>query len=68
MNLFKRGIATMFFILILGNILGGEGLEINTVSKEVVALNYFEALKERFEKGVDEKDLLSIVDLSLIHI
>jgi murein DD-endopeptidase MepM/ murein hydrolase activator NlpD len=62
MNLFKRGIATMFFILILGNILGGEGLEINTVSKEVVALNYFEALKERFEKGVNEKDLLSIVD------
>jgi len=62
MNLFRSGIATVFCVLLLGNTLGGEGLETNGVSKEVDALNYFDALKEKFEKGVEEKDLLSIVD------
>lgn len=62
MNLAKNGIATVFCILFLGNILGGEGFETTEVSKEGLALSYFDALKEKFEKGVGKQDLLHLVD------
>ena len=59
----RNGIVAILCIVFLGNILGGEGTSVvNTVSKEVVALNYFDALKVKLEKGMLKADLILLVD------
>lgn len=49
-------------IFFLGNILGGEGLETSTPSSETVALNYFDALKTKFDKGIEKQELVLLID------
>lgn len=58
----RNGIVAILCIFFLGSMFGGEGLEVTSISNEVVVSNYFEVLKVKIKDGVEKKDLILIVD------
>lgn len=62
MKIVRNGIVAILCVFFLGNILGGEGLEDSSSSNELMALNYFDALKSKFKDGVKREDLILIID------
>lgn len=62
MKKFRNGIVAILCVFALENMLGGEGLGKTGSSNEVVALNYFDALKYKFDHGFNSDELVFIVD------
>lgn len=62
MKIVRNGIVAILCVFFLGNILGGQGLEEGSPSKEAIALSYFDALKSKFGEGVKKEDLILIID------
>lgn len=56
----RIGIVVILSVVFLGRILGGAGL--NKDNAETIALNYYGVLKHQLDKGVDQKQLIAIVD------
>jgi murein DD-endopeptidase MepM/ murein hydrolase activator NlpD len=62
MRFVKYGIVALLCIFFLGTILGGEGVEKNPPSKEIVSINYLEMLRGKIELGIDRDGLVLLVD------
>lgn len=62
MKLVRNVIVAILCVFFLENMFGGEGIETAPPTSEVVALNYFDALKGQINKGVSNDELVLIVD------